>query len=234
MQLLARPTPAPSAEPKASPAAAASAAASASASAAAGEKAVGSGADASLVAMIVQLQAQVEAMGKRMEQQQETIRSLTTELKNRPATPQALTPPSAKKAVEGVAARPSKAAERTPPKQSAEALHSAVLAVTEEERLASRNKARRGQPTSNAPNRQSAMALEEDEEDEEEEEPMSPPLSVDRAGESEGASGGYISGRGAFGVDIYDEVPRIHYEPDDEDAAMLGERMTTTISARWV
>ena len=48
------------------------------------------------------------------------------------------------------------------------------------------------------------------------------PFVVDRAGESEGASGGYISGRGAFGVDIYDEVPRIHYEPDDEDAAMLG------------
>ena len=191
--------------------------------------ALSSGTEAALVAMVTQLQGQVQEMNERMEQQQSTIMRLTSELHRAAlagATAAAQPPPRHYSA-------PPVGEKHSPKKPSAEALHAAVLAATEEERATMKTYGR------------AAAAAEEEEEEEEarsdgEEDDDAPMLNVDpdagvglAGDDSGGGSGGSFGsgfggggfGGGGFGggarsevgVDPYDEVPRIVYEPDDDD-----------------
>ena len=150
---------------------------------------------------MVQLLGQVREMGERMEQQETTIQKLTAQLAQASVERKAMqaTP------VASLASTVQITAPSSPP--STEALRAAVLAATEEERLA--------MPRAKAAGDDDDELSVEDEDEVMYQMDPDAPMRID-----------VLSVGGAaveVGSDPYDEVPRIVYEPDEEEVGQYAE-----------
>ena len=159
------------------------------------------GTETALVAMVTQLLGQVREMGERMEQQETTIQKLTAQLAQASVERKAMqaTP------VASLASTVQITAPSSPP--STEALRAAVLAATEEERLA--------MPRAKAAGDDDDELSVEDEDEVMYQMDPDAPMRID-----------VLSVGGAaveVGSDPYDEVPRIVYEPDEEEVGQYAE-----------
>ena len=164
--------------------------------------AMSSATEVALVSMVTQLQAQVAAMGTRMEQQQTTIARLTEELhraalaEHKAHRPLVGAPPASPPKASLAKTSPSKTSpSRADPKvNSHDAMRSAVMTATKEERLAAY----------------------EDVDDEEDDVGDAMMLRVD-------PEVGAMSTGGRTMVAAFDDMPRIIYEPDDDDEIYGGD-----------
>ena len=163
---------------------------------------VRSATETALVAMVSEMQSQMKSMSERLDQQQVTIARLTSEL-TKAALDQGAPFGTTSAALLASSVRGSKKKG-----QSHEAMRAAVLIATEEERLASTHPPEAG-------------GVSDDDVDD------APMLSVDpKEGDAPKDSEG--DGPTEFSeedlsCDIYEDVPRIVYAPDDDDADSLED-----------